>query len=161
MKVGKTQHVAPPRQADARPEKIPVKVIASRGTGNIRKTSAQASAIYNWRSQDFRTRCLGEKYGPLDHKGTGMTNIPTTLRIALGFIVALWVVGLTALAIGAPGEIVVATAAVGTVGAVIEWTCHRSGTSPTASPADDAPDCAALVQMRYETDPEQEFRRKH
>jgi hypothetical protein len=55
-----------------------------------------------------------------------MTSIPTSLRIAIGFILALWIVGLTALAFGAPGHIIVATAVIGTVGAVVEWTAHRS-----------------------------------
>jgi len=54
-----------------------------------------------------------------------MTRIPTSLRVAIAFVVALWIVGLTALALGAPGEIVVVTAALGTVGALIEWSSHR------------------------------------
>ncbi len=89
-----------------------------------------------------------------------MTSIPTSLRIAIGFIAALWIVGLTALAIGAPGEIVVAAAALGTVGALVEWSSHRPGDQPAARPTEDAGNLSATVQMRYEADPEAEFRRK-
>lgn len=90
-----------------------------------------------------------------------MTNIPTSLRIAIGFIVALWIVGLTALAVGAPGEIVVATAALGTVGAMVEWSSHRPDRRPVAPPDEAPDDCPAAVQMRYEAEPQGEFRRKH
>lgn len=61
-------------------------------------------------------------------RGDPMNSIPTALRIAIGFIIALWIVGLTALAIGAPGEIVVATAALGTIGAFVEWSSRRPDT---------------------------------
>jgi hypothetical protein len=89
-----------------------------------------------------------------------MTNIPTSLRIAIGFIVALWIVGLTALAVGAPEEIIVATAALGTVGALVEWSSHRPAVAPTAALEEAADDLPAAVQMRYEAEPEGEFRRK-
>ncbi len=90
-----------------------------------------------------------------------MTSIPTSLRIAIGFVIALWIVGLLALAIGAPGEIVMAAAAIGTVGALVEWRSHRPERQPATPPAEDASDLPATVQMRYEADPEAEFRRKH
>ncbi|QUS39860.1 hypothetical protein RPMA_14200 [Tardiphaga alba] len=90
-----------------------------------------------------------------------MINIPTSLRIAIGFITALWAVGLIALAIGAPGEIVLATAAIGTVGAFVEWSSHRPDGPPAMPPANEAGDLPVTVQMRYEADPEAEFRRKH
>ena len=90
-----------------------------------------------------------------------MNNIPTSLRIAIGFIVALWIVALTALAFDAPGEIVVATAAIGTIGAFVEWSSHRPDREPSATPVDQPGDAQAPVQMRYEADPDAEFRRKH
>lgn len=90
-----------------------------------------------------------------------MTNIPTSLRIAIGFIAALWIVGLTALAVGAPGEIVLATAALGTVGALVEWSSHRPDRQPVTPPEQAADDLPAAVQMRYEAEPQGEFHRKH
>jgi hypothetical protein len=90
-----------------------------------------------------------------------MRNIPTSLRIAICFITALWIVGLIALALGAPGEVVVAAAIIGTVGAVVEWSSHRPDRQPVAPSANEAGDAPATVQMRYEADPEAEFRRKH
>ncbi len=90
-----------------------------------------------------------------------MANIPTSLRIAIGFIAALWIVGITALAVGAPGEIVLATAALGTVGALVEWSSHRPDRQPAAQPEQVPDDAPAAVQMRYEADPEPGFRRKH
>jgi hypothetical protein len=93
--------------------------------------------------------------------GSRVSNIPTSLRIAIGFIAALWIVGLTAVAVGAPGEIVVATAALGTVGALVEWSSHRPDRQPSAPPEDAPDDLPAAVQMRYEAEPQDEFRRKH
>ncbi len=80
-----------------------------------------------------------------------MTSIPTSLRIAIAFIIALWIVGLTALALGAPGEIVVATAAIGTVGAFIEWTSHRPGRPG------DPQDVAVAEQVTDTSDPLQDL----
>lgn len=90
-----------------------------------------------------------------------MTSIPTSLRIAIGFIIALWIVGLIALVVGAPGEIVVAAAAIGTVGALVEWSSHRPDRQPALPPAEDVGDVPATVQMRYEAGSKAEFRRKH
>jgi hypothetical protein len=60
-----------------------------------------------------------------------MTPIPTSLRIAIAFIVALWIVGLTAVALGAPGEMIVGVAVIGTAGAFVEWMAHRPSERPT------------------------------
>ena len=94
---------------------------------------------------------------------TKMTAIPTSLRIALGFIAALWVVGLMALALGAPSEIVVATAAIGTVGAFVEWTTHRQREIDAAVPGPADATTTATIGANSEqiTGPQPHFARKH
>lgn len=59
-----------------------------------------------------------------------MTRIPTSLRLAIAFVVALWSVGLIALAFDAPREIVMVTAIIGTASAVVEWSSHRPERQP-------------------------------
>lgn len=54
-----------------------------------------------------------------------MSALPTALRIALWFVAAIWLVGLIALLVGAPGKIVLATAGFGAVSGVVEWLAHR------------------------------------
>jgi len=90
-----------------------------------------------------------------------VTSIPTSLRVAIAFVVALWIVGLTALAFGAPGEIVVVTAALGTVGALIEWSSHRPdrhGDSPDRT-ANDVTDTSSGLHSK--ATPQPLVRRKH
>ncbi|WP_441241974.1 hypothetical protein [Tardiphaga sp. 768_D3_N2_1] len=92
-----------------------------------------------------------------------MTAIPASLRIAFGFIAALWMVGLIALALGAPGEIVVATAAIGTVGAFVEWSTHRQREIDASVPGPVDATTTATVGANPEqiTDPQPHFARKH
>jgi hypothetical protein len=89
--------------------------------------------------------------------GSFMTSIPTPLRIAIGFIIAFWIVGLTALAVGAPGEIVVATAAIGTVGALVEWSSHR----PDSQEGEAADTASTAAELQHEPAPQPLTRSKH
>lgn len=73
-----------------------------------------------------------------------MSGIPTSLRIAIAFVAALWVVGLMALVFGAPGEIVMAAAAIGTIGALVELTSDRWD-SPEGLPEDGTADAASAA----------------
>ncbi len=88
-----------------------------------------------------------------------MNSIPTSLRIAIGFIIALWIVGLTALAFGAPGEIVVATAALGTIVAFVEWRSHRPET-PQALHEDAATDMPSTTPALHSEPAPQPLTRK-
>lgn len=94
---------------------------------------------------------------------TNMTAIPTSLRIAFGFITALWIVGLIALAMGAPGEIVVATAAIGTLGAFVEWSTHRQRKidAPVPGPADATTTTTIAANPEQIAEPQPHFARKH
>lgn len=92
---------------------------------------------------------------------SGAMPLPTTLRIAIGFVAALWIVGLTALACGAPGEIVLVTAALGTVAAVIEARTHRvHGIGDSCIPTPDVP-AARSARSPDKAGQEPAFRRKH
>ncbi len=93
--------------------------------------------------------------------GSFMTSIPTPLRIAIGFIIALWIVGLTALAVGAPGEIVVATAAIGTVGALVEWSSHRPDSLNASMEDGTADTVSTTATLQREPAPQPLTRSKH
>lgn len=90
-----------------------------------------------------------------------MTSIPTPLRIAIGFIIALWIVGLTALACDAPGEIMVATAALGTVGALYEWSSQRADRFDDAAQNAGIDTAAAATELQSEAAPHPSRYREH
>jgi hypothetical protein len=54
-----------------------------------------------------------------------MSSLPTSLRIAFWAIVALWLVGGIALLVGAPRDIVLATAVIGAGAGLVEWMARR------------------------------------
>jgi hypothetical protein len=51
--------------------------------------------------------------------------IPISLYLTVVFILSVWTLAALALAIGASGEIILATMAMGTAGAAVEWMAHR------------------------------------
>ncbi|WP_210168593.1 hypothetical protein [Bradyrhizobium viridifuturi] len=54
-----------------------------------------------------------------------MTGLPGSLSIALSLVGAIWLVGVVALLVGAPGGLVAATFAVGLVTGIVEWRAGR------------------------------------
>ncbi|WP_338695498.1 MULTISPECIES: hypothetical protein [unclassified Bradyrhizobium] len=50
-----------------------------------------------------------------------MTGLPGSLSIALSLVGSIWLVGVVALWVGAPGEPVAATFVVGLVAGIVEW----------------------------------------
>ncbi|PDT75291.1 hypothetical protein CO675_21040 [Bradyrhizobium sp. C9] len=50
-----------------------------------------------------------------------MTGLPGSLSIALSLVGSIWLVGVVALLVGAPGELVAATFVVGLVTGIAEW----------------------------------------
>jgi hypothetical protein len=56
----------------------------------------------------------------------GTQRLSAALHIALWFVLAIWIVGLIALLVGAPSDMVLAAAVVGSGSAVVEWLAHRA-----------------------------------
>ncbi|WP_166293485.1 hypothetical protein [Bradyrhizobium sp. 2S1] len=50
-----------------------------------------------------------------------MTGLPGSLSIALSLVGSIWLVGVVALWVGAPGKLVAATFVVGLVAGIVEW----------------------------------------
>jgi len=58
---------------------------------------------------------------PANEKGQRMTGLPGSLSIALSLVGSIWLVGVVALLVGAPGELVAATFVLGLVAGFVEW----------------------------------------
>lgn len=58
---------------------------------------------------------------PANEKGQSMTGLPGSLSIALSLVGSIWLVGVVALLVDAPGELVAATFVVGLVTGIAEW----------------------------------------
>ncbi|MES5487773.1 hypothetical protein QMZ05_33920 [Bradyrhizobium sp. INPA03-11B] len=54
-----------------------------------------------------------------------MTGLPGSISIALSLVGSIWLVGVVALLVDAPGELVAATFVVGLVTGVVEWRAGR------------------------------------
>lgn len=54
-----------------------------------------------------------------------MRGLPGSLSIALSLVGSIWLVGVVALLVDAPGELVAATFVVGLVTGVVEWRAGR------------------------------------
>ncbi|WP_194461716.1 hypothetical protein [Bradyrhizobium sp. CCBAU 53421] len=54
-----------------------------------------------------------------------MTGLPDSLSIALSLVGSIWLVGVVALLVDAPGELVAATFVVGTLVGIAEWRAGR------------------------------------
>ncbi|MBR0691807.1 hypothetical protein [Bradyrhizobium lablabi] len=50
-----------------------------------------------------------------------MTGLPRSLSIALSLVGSIWLVGVAAVLVGAPGELVIATFVVGLLAGIAEW----------------------------------------
>ncbi|WP_210183443.1 hypothetical protein, partial [Bradyrhizobium pachyrhizi] len=58
---------------------------------------------------------------PANEKGQRMAGLPGSLSIALSLVGSIWLVGVVALLVGAPGELVAATFVLGLVAGFVEW----------------------------------------
>lgn len=54
-----------------------------------------------------------------------MAGLPGSLSIALSLVGSIWLVGVVALLVGAPGELVAATFVVGVLAGIAEWRAGR------------------------------------
>jgi len=67
-----------------------------------------------------------------------MTGLPGSLSIALSLVGSIWLVGVVALLVDAPGELVAATFVVGLVTGIAEWRGMIRKSGDRFSPATNA-----------------------